>query len=386
MKKDEATKLISSYLAGTCTPDEKALIKKAYLLLGESETTDLSADQIAQLEKAVLGNITRQAKIKMLPKRRSNIWLYAAASLVFALLLVGSYLWKIDPVKVPAVSSVPGFREPQPVLLTINGKTFSLSGTQSGIRQGTDGISYLDGSLVDLSLLDQDADIAKHILTTPKGGMYSVTLSDGSIVSLNAGTTLTYPSRFDDEERVVYLEGEAYFKITTLPSQTQGANNETPHDNIPFKVISKGQTVEVLGTEFNLSAYPEETDIKTTLVKGSVQIRNSQSGTVNQLRPGEQGITSGDLTHVKNVNTEQYTAWKNNEFVFDGASISEVMNTLARWYDVEIVYEGTKPPDRYGGGLSRSEDISKVLELLEKTGGVRFRMEERTIHVLGDMH
>src|SRR5690606_30681615 len=124
---------------------------------------------------------------------------------------------------------------------------------------------------------------AQYILTTPKGGMYSITLPDGSKVWLNAGTTLKYPSQFDDHERVVYLEGEAYFDIKRQPSKRRAANGQRLVKSIPFKVISNGQTVQVIGTEFNISAYADEPGMKTTLITGSVQIINSQSGGVNRL-------------------------------------------------------------------------------------------------------
>src|SRR5690606_1649068 len=125
------------------------------------------------------------------------------------------------------------------------------------------------------------------VLTTPQGGTYGVTLSDGSKVWLNAGSTLTYPSRFNAEERIVSLEGEAYFEVR---------KSQHPAGGIPFKVLTKGQTIEVLGTAFNVSAYATDPETITTLVEGAVDVTNSESETINRITPGQQAITRGTKT------------------------------------------------------------------------------------------
>lgn len=306
---------------------------------------------------------------------RLRKWLpYAAAALLAVAL--GSWLLtlhtprKSDERQTAAASILPGSN--RATLTLSNGHTIALSESQEGIVVG-EGVTYTDGSeVVDAHLASPSAHgvhaLAQLTLTTPRGGIYRLTLPDGSNVWLNAKSVLKYPREFAAHERVVFLTGEAYFEVTKAQR--------------PFRVVSEGQTVEVLGTAFNVSAYPDDAALKTTLVEGSVKV-HAGSAVPNDatLSPGEQSTLSGGILRIGKVDTEQYVAWKDNEFMFEEASIADVMKALERWYDVNVVYEGPKPADRFGGGISRFEDASKVLKLLEQAGDVRFRVDGRTIYV-----
>lgn len=210
-----------------------------------------------------------------------------------------------------------------------------------------------------------------HSLTTPKGGTYQIMLPDGSKVWLNAASTLTYPSRFSEEERVVELEGEAYFEVNRRHSATSARQ--------PFKVITKGQTVEVLGTQFNISAYADNSEIQTTLVEGAVRLQAEASGAVVSLSPGEQGrLVNGELT-TRQVNTEPYIAWKDGFFFFDSAPLATVMSQLAKWYDVEVRFEDPVHDERLYGMISRQKTLRQALTILENTKAVKFRIENNTV-------
>ena len=191
-----------------------------------------------------------------------------------------------------------------------------------------------------------------------------MTLLDGSKVWLNANSTLIYPTRFSDETRNVRLTGEAYFDVAK--------------SKVPFRVTSTGQTVEVLGTEFNLSAYPDEPETKTTLVEGKVRLRVSSTGASSLLVPGDQGLLINELIETKRVDTDQYTAWKDGRFTFDGKPFDQIMRELGRWYDLEIQYEGPVPQAELFGDAFRNENLSFVLKLLDN-GGFNYTLDGRTL-------
>lgn len=215
-----------------------------------------------------------------------------------------------------------------------------------------------DGQLAYSSIKGKPAAVSYNTLSVPRGGQYAITLSDGTKVWLNSFSSLRFPTAFNGKERVVELTGEAYFEVTKKPHQ-------------PFKVISNGMEVLVLGTHFNVMAYEDEELIKTTLLEGSVQIHTN--GTAASLKPGEQAHV-GQNNHIaikKDVSIEETIAWKNGFFDFKGARIETILRQMARWYDVEIIYEG-KITDHFTGSISRKVDIEKVFKMLELTGAVQF--------------
>ncbi|MFB2121678.1 FecR family protein [Parapedobacter sp. 2B3] len=216
-------------------------------------------------------------------------------------------------------------------------------------------------------------------LSTPYGGQYQVTLPDGTRVWLNAVSTLRYPSRFDGPERVVELEGEAYFEVRRQePAASRhagrGANGSNPAAMVPFVVKTASQVVEVLGTEFNISAYPGEPDTRTTLVGGSVRIKNVESQASNLLMPGQQAVVRGQDTDLNQVDVEVYTAWKDNVFIFGRLELSRVLRQLERWYNVEFS-DGQLPQATLSGEIPRNVPLSSVLAMIEGATAMSFEIQ-----------
>lgn len=206
-----------------------------------------------------------------------------------------------------------------------------------------------------------------HTMRVPRGGEFSVKLSDGTMVYLNSESDLCYPVQFNGEERRVILTGEAYFKVTTSGK--------------PFIVEANGFEVKVLGTRFNVQAYKGEASFKTTLEQGSVEI-----GTRNEkmlLIPGEQAVltSEGELTKRK-VDVGRYTGWKDGFCVFEDERLEDVMNMIARWYDVQVFYQNSAVKDvRINGNINRYKDLAVLLEKIEKLDIVHFKIKDKIIIV-----
>lgn len=205
-----------------------------------------------------------------------------------------------------------------------------------------------------------------NTLTTPKGGQYQVVLSDGTKVWLNAASSLRFPTAFTGNERRVEMTGEVYFEVAKNPK-------------MPFKVVTQGQEVEVLGTHFNVMAFQNEKVIKTTLLEGSVKVSNNEKTTI--LQPGQQskvGINSNIFRTVNDVNIEEELAWKNGYFQFNDASLEQVMRQIERWYDVDIEYVGKISNEHFTGKLPRNTNLSNVLKILSMSE-VDFKIEGKKI-------
>lgn len=210
---------------------------------------------------------------------------------------------------------------------------------------------------------------AYHTLTIPRGGEYILKLSDGTKVWLNAETELSYPARFEASSRQVFLKGEAYFEV---------ARNESS----PFIITTGEQVITVLGTSFGVRAYAEENRIFTTLEQGSVKISTPQQSTL--LKPGEQScndLLSGQI-QVAKVNTLLYTAWHTGKFMFADQSLEDILNTLSRWYNMNIAYARPELKKiRFTGELKRYGEIQEFLEKIEHLEKVRFTIQGCTVIV-----
>lgn len=213
-----------------------------------------------------------------------------------------------------------------------------------------------------------------NTLSTPKGAQYELVLPDGSHVWLNALSSIRYPELFSANQRNVEVKGEAYFEVAH--QQTKDRKSR-----IPFVVQAGAEQIEVLGTHFNVHYYQGDPMRLTTLLEGAVKV--SSHGKSVLLSPGQAaGIENGkqEIQKLSDVNTRLAVAWKEGEFHFEDASVPEIMNQVARWYDVEIVYQGTIPQEHFSGKVSRTENLSQVIEIL-KRGGIRFKINERKITV-----
>ncbi|MEJ2882959.1 FecR family protein [Pedobacter sp. GR22-6] len=208
--------------------------------------------------------------------------------------------------------------------------------------------------------------VVQMTATTTKGQTYEFTLPDGTHIFLNADSKITFPSQFSGKERKILLEGEAYFVVKHDEKQ-------------PFRVASVGldgkqQIVEDIGTEFNINAYRDEASIKTTLVEGSARVNETM------LSPNQQATNRGGAIKLSQVNAADVAAWKNNKFIFDNDDIRYIMRQVSRWYNVEVIYKEV-PNTKFGGTVSRFDNISSVLGILEAAGGVTFKLEGRRVYV-----
>jgi transmembrane sensor len=224
---------------------------------------------------------------------------------------------------------------------------------------GTKGITYIAANTV------LNTPITYNTLTTAKGeeSPYPLILADGTKVWLNAESSIIFPTAFEGKERLVKVNGEAYFEVAHNSKQ-------------PFRVTVKNQTIEDIGTQFNVNAYDDEPMMKTTLVEGSISIN---SKTI--LKPGQEAnIDKQAGIQVVNANVAVATAWRNGLFSFKKASVKTVMRQIARWYDVEIKYEGELPTKTLTGNIYRSVNVSEALQILQYAD-VKFRIQNKTIIV-----
>jgi len=262
-------------------------------------------------------------------------------------------------------------------LTLANGKQIVLSDAANGELAKEAGVKIsksADGQII-YEIIGTSANSDQvNVLSTANGETYRIRLPDQSEVWLNAASTIKYPVSFQKyATRKVELLGEAYFEIA----------KDKKH---PFVVESKGQRVEVLGTHFNVSAYPNENHVKTTLIEGRVNVQSvSLTGTLGTeqaiLKPGEQSVLSNQGLDVRKADLEEAIAWKMGFFKFQDENIESIMRKVARWYDVEVIYKGDIPQSGLEGTLSRYKDITQLLDMLQSTGLVKFSISKNKIIV-----
>lgn len=256
------------------------------------------------------------------------------------------------------------------ILTLSNGSTIILDSAFNGIisQQGGTVISKTGSGSINYQPSNNHLrERVYNTLSTPRGGQYQITLPDGTRVWLNSASSLYYPTSFTGDNREVRMTGEAYFEVAKDVSK-------------PFVVSVNGMKVDVLGTHFNIMAYDDAKMIKTTLLSGSVSI--SESGIKKLLVPGEQAEVNkeGKIAIVENANTDAALAWKNNLFWFQDNTIQEVMRQLSRWYDADVIINGDIP-EHFTGSVPRNVPVSRVFELLEETGHIRFAIKDNKIIV-----
>lgn len=301
---------------------------------------------------------------------------YAAAAILLLAGIATFYL-----IKSPSNNTIakrykndvkPGFE--QATLTLANGNVVNL-GKSAGlpviqehgvsIQKAADGVllySYKSSSG------SSDTDTTENIIRTPRGGQFQVVLSDGSHVWLNTASSLTFPVKFNATHRTVKLTGEAYFEV---------AKNAKS----PFLVVTANQQVKVLGTHFDINAYADEPETRTTLLEGKVNVITRSKSII--IKPGEQAVLGKSNMEVKPADVEEIMAWKNGLFLYNQQSLETIMRQVSRWYNVDVVFEDEDIKGQlFSGALSRFKNISEILEVLETTGSVHFKIEGRRVTVM----
>jgi ferric-dicitrate binding protein FerR (iron transport regulator) len=320
------------------------------------------------MEKLVWAEMEERPRARVWSLQRAG-WAAAAA-----LVLAVSGLWLLRPGAIPKSSVTAVAHDAAPggnrALLTLgDGKTVRLDEAQAGVVgwQGNMRVIKSRDAQLSYEASDGEETVEYNSLETPRGGEYKLVLPDGTRVWLNAATVLRYPTVFTGKDRVVELNGEAYFEVAADAAK-------------PFRVaVRGGEQVEVLGTHFDIMSYGDEPVAKTTLLEGSVRVRKGAKGVI--LRPGQQARLGNDGSLVVvNADVEAAVAWKNGIFKFEEADIQQVMRQLARWYDLEVVYTHGVPADRFQGEMYRNVNLSQILKILEASG-VRFSIEGKKLLV-----
>jgi transmembrane sensor len=320
-----------------------------------------SPDKINEILNQILTDHSALTPVISLPKQNKSWWKYAAAILVCV--GIGAYLWMKNnqhpsalatTVQSTQISEItPGYSKA--TLTLSNGKTVNLNkGVKEKINDGEISIENANGELI----YRNNTINAMNTMTTPKGGQYQLTLSDGTKVWLNAASSITYPTAFTTNTREVSITGEVYFEVNKNPSK-------------PFIVNTIKEKITVLGTAFNVNVYRDEPESKTSLIDGSIKIGQQL------LQPGEAYMNG----KVIQTNTAQDIAWKNGGFDFENIDIKTAMRQVSRWYDVNVIYEGNIPDVEIGGKIGRDLTLSQVLRSLSGIG-VKTKLNGNTVIVL----
>lgn len=388
MEEQRLAYLLQQYRKGQITEDESLELKQMlnqgdgesaiavlkemlekqerYTATEDKSVADAAFNRIISIDKTAGGKVKRPAARFLL----RPVFRYAAAAIIL-LLGTGTYLYLqqgekqvVVAVKRPSADILPG--RDGAILKLADGSQIVLDSAGNGMLANEKGTEVLlnNGRLTYHAA--STSEVSYNTMIIPKGRQFQVMLSDGSKVWLNAESSLRYPTVFKGKERKVEITGEAFLEVA-------------PDNKQPFIVTTHGMEVQVLGTSFNINAYNDEAQIKTTLAEGSVKVISGSSSVM--LTPGKQAVadkTSGLKVLNADVNSE--IAWKQGYFKFEDDSIEDIMRQLSRWYNVEVRYEG-KITERFFSTVSRNVPISQVLTLLERTGAVHFTTEGNRITV-----
>ena len=377
MDNKTAKELIDKYLAGQCTPEEEALVETWYNQLSDKQEAmpgqpDYEARN-RQISAGLPPDPTTPAIRRLWPR------IAAAASIIICIGIGLFFLTqpnlqklKVQIAKNDIISENNKSENNKAVLTLANGQRIVLTGARNGrlaAEGGTAITKTMDGQISYNAQAASSAGAAAfNTISTPRGGQYQVVLPDGSHVWLNAASSIRFSAAFTGNDREVQITGEAYFEV---------AHNKAK----PFRVRSNGQTVEVVGTHFNVSAYSDEKCIYTTLLEGSVKVRSKTKTAI--IRPGQVAINNlNDEITVKQADIDEAMAWKNGMFMFNNEDIASIMRKVSRWYDVDIDYKGDISNIYIDGNYSRSKSLKSLLRNIELMDNVKFKINERRVTII----
>jgi transmembrane sensor len=363
----EAKELLEKYKVGKCNPKEKLILQKWFHHLREDELTELTESDLKTAKT--------EFRKKMIPLMDKSgfpvIWPRIISAAVIIFIISAGILFYLNNIKKSdskkAIFEIKNDISPGGNIATLtlaDGRKISLTEAKNGQLAEQSGIKIsktADGQLV-YNISNSETSpksLSYNIIETPPGGQYQIILPDGSKVWLNSSSYLRYPVRFIGNERRVDISGEAYFEV---------AHNSS----MPFRVINKNQIVEVLGTHFNIMAYPDENSTNTTLLEGSIKIIEKNKSKI--ISPGQQSRVKNGEINVASVDVTEVTAWKDGYFMFKNEDIQSIMRQLSRWYNLQVEFQGYFPEKVFGAKISRTRNVSEVLELLESTGSIHFKI------------
>jgi ferric-dicitrate binding protein FerR (iron transport regulator) len=329
-------------------------------MLPEPQTVGPFQGGLDDEKKAFILQTILDAKPVVKVRHIRYVW-YAAASVVIIMLGAMGYLYmnrqqiasNVQPVIAATATDIqPGTQ--RAILTLSDGSTIVLDSASNGViaKQGhTSIVKNASGEILYNADEKPSGKILYNTMSTPRGGMYSLVLPDGSKVWLNAASSITYPTRFAGNTREVAITGEAYFEVTKNPLKA-------------FIVKTYKEEISVHGTSFNVNSYRDEQNVRTSLLEGSVFIG------AQELKPGE--VYQNGKVFKADVNLD--VAWKNGSFAFSNADLKSVMRQLARWYNLEIVFEGEIPPGKFSGEIGRTLTLNQLLKGLSITK-IKYRLE-----------
>jgi ferric-dicitrate binding protein FerR (iron transport regulator) len=372
---NEVNRLAKKYLEGLASEEEKKLLHDWYDNINDSETElvitnepktndTVGAEMLAELRKMIASEEEAQAETKI-----HKIKWYRVAAAAAVIIALGSVAWftlrtnsekHIATVTHVEQQEVTAPQRARAVITLANGQHIYLDSAAKGslATQGNSRLVKVSDRQVAYVGIPDTHEVIYNVLTVPRGSrIVSLTLSDGTVVWLNAESSLRYPVVFNGPDRTVEVTGEAYFEVAKDPTRK-------------FFVKSSSLTTEVLGTHFNVNTYDDEASMKVTLLEGSIRVAAKDNVHAVRLRPGQQAEVSGpsDVRILENVDIEEVMAWKNEYFMMKGTSLASLMRQMARWYDVEIVIKGNLSDKKFGGAISRNVNLPTMLEALKQNG------------------
>lgn len=362
----EFQKLVDKYLNGTASQEELGALDRYYLLFRDEPeiTGSFDQEQLAALEARMENKLFHRIQE---PVKVTRLWpRIAAAASILIVLGAGTYMMLNRNPKLVVANDVAPFTAM--AILKSGGKTIILDSAANGKIAQTN-VTKSVGEQLSYEGRSDEYIPAYDTIEIPKGGRpYTVKLSDGSKITLNAATILRYPETFSKnrKEEIELIGGEIYAEVVHNTAA-------------PLQIKAPGQLITDVGTEFNIAAYADEPDSRTTLVEGAVKVRSGSKEKL--LSPGRQAIRTADNLRDTAANIVQTTAWKNGLFRFNGEHIDVIMRQLSRWYNIEVKYEGKMPDEVFYARVTRKRNISEVLTMLEKTNKVHFKIEGRRVTV-----
>ena len=395
--------LLQKFAAGTTTPEEHTRFNEWFEALSEAEQQEVLASyeqlidnqpDLGPIHPALTERLATRIKAYEQQQRQGRLFtmfrMVAAAAVIILVAIAAWFTFNQRKTEKPAIATTPPAHDKTParqgaILTLADGTQIVLDSAANGqlAHQGNVVVTKQEGRLVyaTASPATGHSSPTFNTMVTPRGRQFQLVLPDGSKVWLNAASSIHYPTAFTGSERTVEITGEAYFEITQNGQMPFKVKFNTPGGN--------AGEVEVLGTHFNINAYADEPAIKTTLLEGAVKIVSGQPGILHPklaiLHPGQQAAlsTGSDKSSqilVKPVDTIEVMAWKNGYFQFNDTPFPSIMRQVARWYDVDVIYDGTIPEKKFTADFSRQTKLSEFLKVLELSG-IRFSTDANTLHV-----